>query len=115
MEQRLAIATGHATLQVADDGVGFEPSLQAADGLGLRGMHERAERLAVRCALKARLALEHAFRLTCRDNSGQRSGRSGGSPVRLLLEWTPQKEVLQHKVVEPSTHRTRRALRSEGK
>ncbi len=42
---RLAIVNGHATLQVADDGVGFEPSLQAAHGLGLRGMRERAERL----------------------------------------------------------------------
>jgi signal transduction histidine kinase len=42
---RLAVANGHATLQVADDGVGFEPSLQAADGFGLRGMRERAERL----------------------------------------------------------------------
>jgi signal transduction histidine kinase len=42
---RLAVADGHATLQVADDGVGFDPSLQAADGFGLRGMRERAERL----------------------------------------------------------------------
>jgi signal transduction histidine kinase len=42
---RLAVANGHATLHVADDGVGFDPSLQAADGFGLRGMRERAERL----------------------------------------------------------------------
>ena len=42
---RLAVANGHASLQVADDGVGFDPSLQAADSFGLRGMRERAERL----------------------------------------------------------------------
>jgi len=42
---RLAVTNGHATLQVADDGVGFDPSLQGTDGFGLRGMRERAERL----------------------------------------------------------------------
>jgi signal transduction histidine kinase len=43
---RLAVLDGHATLDVADDGVGFEPSFQAAGGFGLRGMRERIERLA---------------------------------------------------------------------
>lgn len=42
---RLAVADGQATLAIADDGVGFEPSFSAADGFGLRGMRERAERL----------------------------------------------------------------------
>jgi signal transduction histidine kinase len=42
---RLAAAEGRVTLEVADDGVGFEPSLRSAGGLGLRGMRERAERL----------------------------------------------------------------------
>jgi signal transduction histidine kinase len=42
----LAVANGRATLEIADDGVGFEPSMQGAGGLGLRGMRERVERLA---------------------------------------------------------------------
>ena len=42
---RLAVADGQAELEVADDGVGFEPSLEGAGGLGLRGMRERVERL----------------------------------------------------------------------
>jgi signal transduction histidine kinase len=42
---RLAVVDGRATLDVADDGVGFEPSLLGASGLGLRGMRERADRL----------------------------------------------------------------------
>jgi signal transduction histidine kinase len=42
---RLAVARGHATLELADDGVGFEPELHVADGFGLRGMRERVERL----------------------------------------------------------------------
>jgi signal transduction histidine kinase len=42
---RLGIATGAATLEVADDGVGFEPALQSGAGFGLPGMRERAERL----------------------------------------------------------------------
>jgi signal transduction histidine kinase len=32
-------------LSVADDGVGFDASLRGIEGLGLRGMRERAERL----------------------------------------------------------------------
>jgi signal transduction histidine kinase len=42
---QLAVANDHASLEVADDGVGFEPTLQAADSFGLRGMRERVERL----------------------------------------------------------------------
>jgi len=42
---QLALANGQATLAIADDGVGFEPSFSAADGFGLRGMRERADRL----------------------------------------------------------------------
>jgi signal transduction histidine kinase len=42
---RLAVVDGQATLEVGDDGVGFEPSLRGAEGLGLRGMRERVERL----------------------------------------------------------------------
>ncbi|HYW87140.1 MAG TPA: sensor histidine kinase [Chloroflexota bacterium] len=43
---RLGIATDRVTLEIADDGLGFEPSGQITDGFGLRGMRERVERLA---------------------------------------------------------------------
>jgi signal transduction histidine kinase len=42
---RLSGKDGRATLEVADDGLGFEPSLRGSDGFGLRGMRERVERL----------------------------------------------------------------------
>jgi signal transduction histidine kinase len=42
---RLDVENGVATLEVADDGVGFEPSLEGAEGFGLRGMRERVQRL----------------------------------------------------------------------
>lgn len=42
---RFGILNSTAILEMADDGVGFEPSLQGADGLGLPGMRERVERL----------------------------------------------------------------------
>ena len=42
---RLAVLNGAATLEITDDGVGFDPSLRAADGFGLPGMRERVERL----------------------------------------------------------------------
>ena len=42
---RFAVLNGAATLEIADDGVGFEPSLRAGDGFGLPGMRERVERL----------------------------------------------------------------------
>ncbi len=42
---RLDTCGGRAFLEVADDGVGFEPALSGGAGLGLRGMRERAERL----------------------------------------------------------------------
>jgi signal transduction histidine kinase len=42
---RLAVANGHATLDVTDDGLGFEPARPEAGGFGLRGMRERVERL----------------------------------------------------------------------
>jgi len=45
VDVRLAIADGDATLEILDDGVGFERSLTGGYGLGLRGMHERVERL----------------------------------------------------------------------
>jgi signal transduction histidine kinase len=42
---RLEIVQDGATLEVADDGVGFEPPLAGGRGYGLTGMRERAERL----------------------------------------------------------------------
>ena len=45
VDVNLAVANGDATLEVVDDGVGFEQSLSGGFGLGLRGMHERVERL----------------------------------------------------------------------
>jgi signal transduction histidine kinase len=42
---RLDAADGHAALEIADDGVGFDPSLRGGDGFGLPGMRERVERL----------------------------------------------------------------------
>jgi signal transduction histidine kinase len=40
----LAVANSHATMDIADDGVGFEPSGRGS-GFGLPGMRERVERL----------------------------------------------------------------------
>jgi signal transduction histidine kinase len=45
VRMRLAVAADRALLEVADDGVGFEPSLRGASGFGLPGMRERTERL----------------------------------------------------------------------
>ena len=45
VDVQLALDEGHATLEVIDDGVGFESSSTGGYGLGLRGMHERVERL----------------------------------------------------------------------
>jgi signal transduction histidine kinase len=42
---RLDVSDGEAVLEVADDGIGFDPSLRGGDGFGLPGMRERAERL----------------------------------------------------------------------
>ncbi len=42
---RLAMTSDRTVLEIADDGVGFLPGLPGADGFGLRGMRERAERL----------------------------------------------------------------------
>jgi signal transduction histidine kinase len=41
----LDVAPSRARLEVADDGVGFEPSLRGRGGFGLQGMRERADRL----------------------------------------------------------------------
>jgi signal transduction histidine kinase len=42
---RLSVTQAATVLSVADDGVGFDASLRGIEGLGLRGMRERAERL----------------------------------------------------------------------
>ena len=42
---RLADRAGHLTLEVADDGTGFDPDGVYPGHLGLRSMHERVERL----------------------------------------------------------------------
>jgi two-component system, NarL family, sensor histidine kinase DegS len=41
----LDVATDRAMLEIADDGVGFEPSLRGGGGYGMQGMRERAQRL----------------------------------------------------------------------
>jgi signal transduction histidine kinase len=41
----LDVAADSAALEVADDGLGFEPSLRGGGGYGMQGMRERAERL----------------------------------------------------------------------
>jgi signal transduction histidine kinase len=50
---RLAVMNGTATLEIADDGVGFEPALRAGDGFGLPGMRERVERLGGRFSIES--------------------------------------------------------------
>ncbi len=42
---RMTIDDRCAKLEVEDDGLGFEPSLEGTGGMGLRGMRERVERL----------------------------------------------------------------------
>ena len=42
---RLNAATNRVTLDMADDGLGFDPSVQSTGGMGLRGIRERVERL----------------------------------------------------------------------
>jgi signal transduction histidine kinase len=42
---RLDVTDVNATLEVADDGLGFEPALKGGTGFGLPGMRERAERV----------------------------------------------------------------------
>ena len=42
---RLDVRADWASVEVIDDGVGFEPALRGGDGYGLPGMRERAERL----------------------------------------------------------------------
>jgi len=53
VQVRLAISTERAMLEVADDGVGFEPFLRGADGFGLPGMRERAQRLGATLQLES--------------------------------------------------------------
>ena len=42
---RLQVTDDHATMDVADDGIGFEPSHEDTHGFGLQGMRERMERI----------------------------------------------------------------------
>lgn len=50
---RLDVEDDRTILEVADDGVGFEPSLRGGDGFGLPGMRERAERLGGTLAIES--------------------------------------------------------------
>ncbi len=50
---RLAVLNATATLEISDDGIGFDPSLRAADGFGLPGMRERVERLGGRFSIES--------------------------------------------------------------
>ena len=45
VDVRLVVTDARATLEVADDGVGFEPGAAGGQGFGLPGMRERVERL----------------------------------------------------------------------
>src|SRR5690349_10025024 len=57
----------------------YRPPTASVCGACANGRNDSA----VRSALKARLALERAFRLMCRDDSGQRTadpGTTGGRP-----------------------------------
>jgi two-component system sensor histidine kinase DegS len=45
------------TLTVRDDGVGFDPAQVAADRYGLAGMHERAEAIGARLAVRSKPGL----------------------------------------------------------
>jgi signal transduction histidine kinase len=45
VDVRLALLADRATLEVVDDGVGFEPGLASGHGFGLPGMRERVERV----------------------------------------------------------------------
>jgi signal transduction histidine kinase len=45
VDVRLSVTPGAAELEIVDDGVGFDPSLQGVGGFGVPGMRERVERL----------------------------------------------------------------------
>jgi signal transduction histidine kinase len=53
VEVRLDLASNPATLEVCDDGAGFEPALRDGTGFGLRGMRERADRLRGQLAVES--------------------------------------------------------------
>jgi signal transduction histidine kinase len=50
---RLRTVDGWVTLEVADNGIGFDPAA-ASGGMGLTNMRERAERLGARLAIESR-------------------------------------------------------------
>jgi signal transduction histidine kinase len=50
---RLDVSINSARLEIADDGIGFEPDLQGGGGFGLRGMRERTERLGATLRLES--------------------------------------------------------------
>mgnify|MGYP002623680671 CR=1 FL=1 len=50
---RLCAAPGEVTLEVSDDGVGFDPGALAGGGMGLLSMRERAEKLGGTLSLTA--------------------------------------------------------------
>ena len=54
---QLAQAGAMLTLTVRDDGVGFDPAQVAADRYGLAGMHERAEAIGARLAVRSKPGL----------------------------------------------------------
>jgi PAS domain S-box-containing protein len=68
---RLDQRAGHVELEVADDGVGFDPASVDASHLGLRIMRERAE------AIGAAIVVD-----------GRCGGSAGGSGTRVAVRWS---------------------------
>lgn len=54
VDVKLVVTGGRATLEVSDDGVGFNPGLRRSDSFGIVGMRERADSLGASLELSTR-------------------------------------------------------------